>query len=118
MRSTHAHARAVERLGIVPDANLGWWFPHLLKIIRDGGAKLVQFGHDGKLAYDVPTDTKVYRGTVRVLVTADKNFVITVLPTTSKIEHARQRLRQRREAEGQRRREFHRIEENDDENGF
>lgn len=112
---THAHDRAVERLGITPSENLGWWFPHLLKIIREGGAKCVQLGKNGTLAYDVPTNTEVYRGTVRVLVTPDRSFVITVLPRSSSTERVKQRRKQRCAVQGKRRQEFFkRIEDQDE----
>ena len=101
MAFAHARERAIERLGIDPNVELGPWFQSLLETIRAGGAKFVHICHGETLAYDVPSDCEVYRGVVRVLVSPKKDVVITVLPTTF-------RGKAFLEAKGKRKREFYR----------
>jgi hypothetical protein len=108
--TSHAQQRAIERLGISPDVELGPWFQSLIKTIRAGRANFVHFGYGETMFYDVPSDCEVYRGVVRVLVSPSKDFVMTVLPKTF-------RGKAFREVEGKRKRDYFRglrIEGDDD----
>jgi hypothetical protein len=93
----HAKKRAAERYGNV---NLG----KLLRTVRDGKAKFVCFGHQGRLIYDVPSGEQV----IRVLVDDKKSIVISVLPNEFRSET-------RRRDEKKRKQDFFKHFENDEE---
>jgi hypothetical protein len=85
---SHAQLRAVERYGqnFRPEK--------LLAKIQAGEAKLVAFSHSGRLVYDVPAvDINQQAVVVRVVVPAEKNGIITIVPpqTPGQIEHARRK---------------------------
>lgn len=97
---SHAHARARDRFGIA----LRPW--SVLRPIRGGEAKLVGYGEQERLIYDVP-----YEGTtVRVVVNKELDWVVSVLPP----KFAREMDADRRKKAGKTRREFFRHKENDD----
>jgi hypothetical protein len=99
---SHATARAKERLGFIPRP----W--QLLAVINAGQAKLVRLGENGRNTYDVPLDGRI----IKVVVNKELDWVVTVLPDKSVTEV----LKERRDAEAKRKRNFFRgVEENDDE---
>jgi hypothetical protein len=110
--TAHAYKRLFERLQLPADTTIKEsWIRSLLQTIRDGRAKLVQLGNcDRRLIYDVPTETHFYRGTLRLVVDANKTFVVSVVPAIS----SRELVKQRADAEGKRKRDFYRSLRRDD----
>ncbi len=108
---THAATRAVERYG--QEFNLA----KICRIVRSGRAKFVVSGKDGCAFYDVPYQERISGPgiVVRVLMNADKTFVITVVPPKTTGEIARALIKQRRDGQADQRRKFFRGFEDDEE---
>ena len=117
--ASHAHKRALERYDIKGRLTAKW-FQEILRTIREGRAKLVQFGgpNSGSLVYDVPTDSSAYRGIVRVAVERGLGRIITILPPLNTGEIAKQRKRELGDRDAARRKQFFRglRTENEDDN--
>ena len=105
----HAKKRVVERYGNFNPSNL-------LKKIQDGWAKLVCFGHLGRLVYDVPVDSLQHPDvkTVRVIVDGEKSYVVSILPPQSKKALKDAEMKQKRDAKARRTREHLRFQEDDE----
>jgi hypothetical protein len=93
---SHADARAKERLGIALRPH------HLLRIIKAGQAKLVAFGEQERLIYDVPSEGT----TVRVVVNKELDWVVSVLPAQFKREREMEKIRSRHKTSRRVRQEF------------
>jgi hypothetical protein len=99
---SHAHGRARDRFGIA----LRPW--SVLRPIRRGEAKLVDYGEQERLIYDVP-----YEGTtVRVVVNKELDWVVSVLPPKFRV--GRDKYREHQENSRKTRREFFRGFEGDE----
>ena len=102
LNDAHAKERVVERYG----GNHS--LEKLLRKIRDGKAKFVCFGYQGRLLYDVPTNIDGKHVVIRVVVNPEKTVVISVLPPMFRAE-------MHRRAEKKRKQEFFRGFEDDEE---
>jgi hypothetical protein len=102
--STHAYRRAKERLQLPDTFNFDRFFDCVLRRIRRGDAKCLKLGRDGRLIYEVTEASTLYPGMVRVVVNAEKTFVISVVPLISNAERGKALL----EAKGKRTRDFYR----------
>jgi len=110
----HVKQRADERYGNFNTSNL-------LKKIQDGWAKLVCFGHLGRLIYDVPVDSLQHPDvkTVRVVVDAEKKYIVSFLPPQSKKALQDAKLKKQRDDDAKRKRDhYKRLSfDQDDEDG-
>jgi hypothetical protein len=101
---SHAHDRARERHGIA----LRPWT--ILRPIQKGEAKLVDYGEQERLIYDVP-----YEGTtVRVVVNKELTWVISVLPPKFARDARKQVFREQCHKARRRKHEFFRGFEGDE----
>jgi hypothetical protein len=114
--TAHAYKRIKERIKFRQHVCIESWAKALLRAIRSGEGKLVEFTN-GRLIYDVWTDTPAYAGTVRMVVDETKTFVVSVVPTISKAEEAKRSKRADAEARGRRTREFYRSLRIEDDDG-
>jgi len=110
-KDSHARQRAVERYG------KDLCMPLISQIVRDGGAKFFAPSKDGCAFYDVPYRRYAGEGpeTVRVLMSANNRFVITVLPPKTAGEIVKPLIKQRRDARAEQRRKFFRGFQDDEE---
>jgi hypothetical protein len=115
--TAHAYERIKERIAFKQPVSIDAWAKDLLRSIQRGEAELVRptKGCD-RFVYDVQTNTPAYTGTVRLVVDSTKSFVISVVPPIDKFEVTKRWKKEKAEAKGQRKREFHRSlrMENDD----
>jgi hypothetical protein len=95
---SHATAQAAKRLGFVPPPKT------LINTIRAGQAKLVAFGEQERLIYDVPFEGT----TVRVVVNKELDWVVSVLPPQFGLEKRADRYKKSRKQSSNRKREFFR----------
>jgi hypothetical protein len=104
--SAHAYKRAKERLKLPDTISFQRFVDCLLRKIREGDARFVKLGRDGRLFYEV-CEIDAYPGVVRVLVNAEKTFVISVLfDAEAKANYRAKRKRKRellRKLSGERR---------------
>lgn len=107
----HGRDMAIERYG------QNYHPASLLKKIRSGEAKLVRFGHQGRLIYDVFTHNIFKQSvTVRVIVNPELTAIISTLPQKSKMELMREKDKADAKEKAKRKRDFFKQEQEDDEN--
>jgi hypothetical protein len=108
-KQTHAHVRAVERYG--REFNLA----KVCRIVQSGRAKFVALGRDGCATFDVPYDENGTTTTVRVMMSADRTHVVTVVPPVASWEVAKARKAATADRRGKRNREYYKRFEDDEE---
>lgn len=106
---THAQVRAVERYG--RELNLR----KIALTVLAGQARFLAPAHDGCGFYDVPYEENGTKTTVRVLMSADRTFVVTVLPQDAVVgKHNDERLAKIYDRRGKRKQEFFKRFEDDE----
>jgi hypothetical protein len=108
-KPTHAVKQAVTRLGYTPS------FERILEKIKAGEAKFVSLGTQGRFIYDVPMRSQFNADIIiRVVVEADKNWVVTILPAEFQVEKCRRLEKERERVEKQRKRKYFRDLQEDE----